>query len=75
MSISGLNMGEPKIGPRNSGDKKKQGKGKGKNKDKGKVITSKSSEDNAKKIYASKEKKSISCSICANEQYENFPLK
>jgi hypothetical protein len=70
--------GEPKTGPRNSEDAQgeKQQQGKGKKKDKGKMKMSKGSEDNAKKTDATKEKKLISCWICAKEHYvKNCPLK
>jgi hypothetical protein len=70
--------GEPKTGPRNSEDAQgeKQRQGKGKKKDKGKAKTSKASEDNAKQTNATKEKKLISCWICAKEHYvKNCPLK
>jgi len=71
-------MGEPKKGPRSNadaqGEKKQQVKGK--RKDKGNVKMSKGSEDNSKKTYTMKEKKSILCWICANEHYvKNFPSK
>jgi hypothetical protein len=70
--------GEPKTGPRRSegaqSEKKQQGKGK--NKDKGKAKISKGNDNNARKMEASKEKKLISCWICAKEHYEkNCPLK
>jgi len=56
------------------GDKQQQGKGKKKNK--GKMKMSKGIEDNAKQMDTTKEKKSISCWICAKEHYaKNCPLK
>lgn len=69
---------EPKRGPRNIEDAQgeKQHQGKGKKKEKGKTKKSKGNEDNAKKTDATKEKRSISCWICAKEHYaKNYPLK
>ena len=70
--------GEPKTGPRNNeeaqSDKKQQGKWK--KKDKGNMKKFKGSEENCKKTNIIKEKKLISCWICAKEHYvKNCTLK